>query len=425
MKHLVKSIVALSLVLMATHALDAQVANVSVTAAFAPNGRPTSGGSASPSWPGYVVNATNALRGDSIAVGDREINPAAYEAVITPISPLEMIYTDFNSWRSSAAPSSTWDQLPAAFDQEKGNRIHFGVQIATDGTTDFALHDLSWALDSTDETDYFDQIGSFAGANYSSTRIGINYGPDHLPGGGDDIIYDNGQDGALAVNELTYVGVGDGFFSQEPAPVTNNADIDATLRTLLEACVDCNFDFSATYTLDTGNGTQPVIGRDTIEIYIEPGFGSDFNRNFRLDSGDLDMLTRQIADGSTDILFDLDRVDENITFNDLQIAVKDKHYTYFGDANDNGVFDSSDLVSVFVAGLYDAGPTEAAVWSTGDWNGDGEFSSTDLVIAMQDGGYDQGPRPPQGAAVVVPEPSAGLLTLLGLVALIYSRRRSS
>ena len=101
------------------------------------------------------------------------------------------------------------------------------------------------------------------------------------------------------------------------------------------------------------------------------------------------------------------------------------HYTYFGDANDNGVFNSSDLVSVFVAGLYGTGPTEAAVWSTGDWNGDGEFSSTDLVIAMQDGGYDQGPRPPQGAAVVVPEPSAGLLTLLGLVALIYSRRRSS
>ena len=156
---------------------------------------------------------------------------------------------------------------------------------------------------------------------------------------------------------------------------------------------------------------------------IEPGYGSDFNRNFTLDSGDLDMLTRQVNAGSTDILFDLDR-DGSVLFEDLRIAVQDLHNTWFGDANDDGQFSSNDLVKVFVAGLYEMGPSEDAVWSTGDWNADGEFSSSDLIVAFQDGGYEMGPRTAVQTAIV-PEPSAALLTLTGIVCLLFSRRRRS
>lgn len=51
-----------------------------------------------------------------------------------------------------------------------------------------------------------------------------------------------------------------------------------------------------------------------------------------------------------------------------------------GDANADGVFDSSDLLQVFVAGKYDT--NLVADWSQGDWNNDGLFTSSDLVAAL-------------------------------------------
>jgi len=59
--------------------------------------------------------------------------------------------------------------------------------------------------------------------------------------------------------------------------------------------------------------------------------------------------------------------------------------TWFGDANLDGVFNSSDLVLVNQAGLYESGMP--ATWAEGDWNGDGFFDSADYVLAGQDGGY--------------------------------------
>ena len=67
--------------------------------------------------------------------------------------------------------------------------------------------------------------------------------------------------------------------------------------------------------------------------------------------------------------------------------IKDQLNTYFGDANLDRRFDSSDLVTVFKAGKYENGLAGSAGWAEGDWNGDGLFNSTDLVLAFQDGGY--------------------------------------
>jgi hypothetical protein len=58
-----------------------------------------------------------------------------------------------------------------------------------------------------------------------------------------------------------------------------------------------------------------------------------------------------------------------------------------GDANRDGLFDSSDLVLVFQAGKYETG--ESAIWEEGDWNGDLVFDSGDLVVAFQSGRYEQ------------------------------------
>ncbi|MEX1365841.1 MAG: hypothetical protein AB1Z98_22120 [Nannocystaceae bacterium] len=61
----------------------------------------------------------------------------------------------------------------------------------------------------------------------------------------------------------------------------------------------------------------------------------------------------------------------------------------YGDADQDGDFDSSDLQEVFSAGLYET--NQLAQWDQGDWDGDGLFTSGDLVLALADGCYEQGP----------------------------------
>ena len=92
--------------------------------------------------------------------------------------------------------------------------------------------------------------------------------------------------------------------------------------------------------------------------------------------------------------------------------------TYFGDANCDGEFNSSDLIQVMVAGLYETG--NPAVWSEGDFNADGIFESGDLVLALADGGYELGPT---AAVAAVPEPGTMVLTLIGLALLAVRARR--
>ncbi|MEZ6115845.1 MAG: FG-GAP-like repeat-containing protein [Pirellulaceae bacterium] len=58
-----------------------------------------------------------------------------------------------------------------------------------------------------------------------------------------------------------------------------------------------------------------------------------------------------------------------------------------GDVNDDGRFNSSDLVAIFQAGEYEDGVDGNSTFETGDWNGDGEFNTQDLVKAFQEGAY--------------------------------------
>jgi hypothetical protein len=64
-----------------------------------------------------------------------------------------------------------------------------------------------------------------------------------------------------------------------------------------------------------------------------------------------------------------------------------------GDVNDDGIFNSSDLVSVFQAGKYEDGIDGNATYDEGDWNQDGDFDSSDLVLAFQAGHFETAARP--------------------------------
>ncbi|MFC1759573.1 FG-GAP-like repeat-containing protein, partial [Planctomycetota bacterium] len=61
-----------------------------------------------------------------------------------------------------------------------------------------------------------------------------------------------------------------------------------------------------------------------------------------------------------------------------------------GDSNNDGAFDSSDLVTVFTAAEYEDGIPNNSTFAEGDWNRDGDFDTADLVLAFRSGRYGKG-----------------------------------
>ena len=144
----------------------------------------------------------------------------------------------------------------------------------------------------------------------------------------------------------------------------------------------------------------------------------DLNYDNVLDVNDVNVVSRNIALGSTNARLDLND-DDKVDHSDFHYLVTGLMNTWIGDSNLDGEFNSGDFVDVFTAGKYETG--DFANWSEGDWNADGRFDSTDFVAAFSDGGYEQGPRM---AVASVPEPSGLLAPLLGML-LIVRRLRGS
>ena len=96
---------------------------------------------------------------------------------------------------------------------------------------------------------------------------------------------------------------------------------------------------------------------------IEKG---DLNQNGLLDADDLDLLTEAIREHSTDARFDLN-IDDVIDMADHGYWVTGLKQTFFGDANLDLEFNSTDLVAVLASGTYEADVDSS--WTTGDFNG--------------------------------------------------------
>ena len=118
----------------------------------------------------------------------------------------------------------------------------------------------------------------------------------------------------------------------------------------------------------------------------------DFDGNGILTAADIDLLFAELRAAVPDLRFDLTadgRVDEN----DRNRLVKDIFKVNYGDANLDGIFNSSDLVLIFQRGEYEDGVAGNSGWEDGDWDGDGDFTTRDFVFAFRDGGYVKASKP--------------------------------
>ncbi|MFC1757157.1 trypsin-like serine protease [Planctomycetota bacterium] len=125
----------------------------------------------------------------------------------------------------------------------------------------------------------------------------------------------------------------------------------------------------------------------------------DFNQDGQLTSEDIDLLSAALE--SDDLTFDLN-TDNLIDDEDHRAWVEDLRFTFFGDANLDGEFNSADMVLAFRNALYETG--NSATWESGDWNGDRLFNSRDFVVALQTASFEKGPRSAGPRIQNVPEP---------------------
>ncbi len=165
------------------------------------------------------------------------------------------------------------------------------------------------------------------------------------------------------------------------------------------------------------------LDRQAIETYLDqkyygvPGVPGDFDGDGLLTAIDIDLLSAVVQEQSHDPAYDLN-ADNLVDGVDRDVWVHDLRDTYYGDADLDGEFTSTDFVAVFVAGKYESG--EGAGWLEGDWDGEGTFGTSDFVVAFIDGGYEQNAA---RSINPVPEPHSCVLLLLGTLALVVRGRQ--
>jgi hypothetical protein len=177
----------------------------------------------------------------------------------------------------------------------------------------------------------------------------------------------------------------------------------------------------ATLMTDFGDGVNTIPDPttwNTITLVGPVAELGDFNADGQLDAVDIDSLVMEIQQPTGNSLFDVNN-DGAVDLSDHTVWIKELRRTWVGDSNFDSEFNSGDLVVVFGAGKYES--NDEAGWGEGDWNGDALFNSSDLVAAFTDGGYELGPYPP--AVIAIPEPAAGWLAWIGVLAVISAHRR--
>jgi hypothetical protein len=201
----------------------------------------------SPSWSTYLSNAMTGLaQGLSNVGGARDTDPTAYEQLGNSFEAGDAIVTSFSSWRGAANAASP-------FDNERGNRLHFGLLAQGTGGTQFSLSDVGYEVASSDPWNALGYSGTLAGTTLNgTTRIGVLYGANGVFDGGlgDDVLLNSGEGDAVLVDALIYVGVGNAFWPQPAEGETQHEAIDG-VAAFYDQYVDW---ISGTYTISTVEG---------------------------------------------------------------------------------------------------------------------------------------------------------------------------
>ena len=121
------------------------------------------------------------------------------------------------------------------------------------------------------------------------------------------------------------------------------------------------------------------------------GLPGDVTQDGQVDVADVDLLCVSLRAGDVASILDVNR-DGQVNRQDFEALISDVLHTHAGDANLDRVFNSADLVSVFIAAEYEDDIIGNSTWVEGDWDCDGEFTTGDLVAALIAGGYSAASR---------------------------------
>jgi hypothetical protein len=96
----------------------------------------------------------------------------------------------------------------------------------------------------------------------------------------------------------------------------------------------------------------------------------------------------ELTGGSFQIV-DLDRDGDSdiLAASDHEGIISWHENRLIGDSNDDGLFNTADLVQIFAAGEYLDDVAGNSTFDEGDWNLDGDFTPADLILAFQAGTY--------------------------------------
>jgi hypothetical protein len=132
-------------------------------------------------------------------------------------------------------------------------------------------------------------------------------------------------------------------------------------------------EFIGAESVSVGSSTNPTLKLDESEAHWQSGTKSTWNGLFQEA-----LMAPGIFPGRRTFPTRLDRA-----------ALRDVGWeeAFPGDANRDRLFDTADLLGVFQVGHYETG--ELAGWSDGDWNDNGVFESGDLIEALATGTYEQ------------------------------------
>jgi len=196
----------------------------------------------------YSADALWALQHNLSSFG--VVGPGYYSQLGGFFTPNEVIGTNFYSWLGQAPP-------PPLYASEYGNMLYYGLVIYGNGTQ-FTLSDITF------NDDFYGNIGPtelLANVAFGARLIGINYGPDGVPGGGDDTIYN----GTVAIgtpstllDALYFSGFGDQFYvAGQGSLAANQTALADAIAEINNAC--CAYS-TGTYTLTLGGHAFVIEG---------------------------------------------------------------------------------------------------------------------------------------------------------------------